>query len=145
MEMLIIAGTVGKDAELRRTQSGDPILSFSLAVDQGKDRNGNKRDTKWYDASIFGKRAESLQNYITKGSKLTLQGRPTAREYNGKVYMGIAVNDLTFMGGGQQREDTADGYQPNPTAYGTGSAYGASTGGAGDVDDAIPFLMEWRV
>ena len=139
MEMLIIAGTVGKDAELRRTQSGDPILSFSLAVDQGKDRNGNKRDTKWYDASIFGKRAESLQSYITKGSKLTLQGRPTAREYNGKVYMGIAVNDLTFMGGGQQREDTGQG-------YGGGSAYGASTFGAfADLDDEIPFAAEWRV
>jgi single-strand DNA-binding protein len=137
MEMLIIAGTVGKDAELRRTQSGDPILSFSLAVDQGKDRNGQKRDTKWYDASIFGKRAESLQSYITKGSKLTLQGRPTAREYNGKVYMGIAVNDLTFMGGGQQREDTGQ-------AYGGGSAYGASTGGAGVVDDEIPFAAEVR-
>ena len=128
MEMLIIAGTVGKDAELRRTQSGDPILSFSLAVDQGKDRNGNKRDTKWYDASIFGKRAESLQSYITKGSKLTLQGRPTAREYNGKVYMGIAVNDLTFMGGGQQREDAGQGYG------------GAQTqGGFDDIDDAVPF------
>ena len=130
MEMLIIAGTVGKDAELRRTNNGDPILSFSLAVDQGKDPNGNKRDAKWYDASIFGKRAESLQRYIVKGGKLTLQGRPTAREYNGKVYMGIAVNDLTFMGGGQQREDTG---------HGGGSAYGATTGGAGDVEDEVPF------
>lgn len=128
MEHLTIAGTVGRDAELRRTSNGDPILGFSVAVDQGKDRNGQKRDAKWYDASIFGKRAESLQNYITKGSKLVLTGRPTAREHQGKVYMGIAVNDLTFMGG-SQRQDSG------------GSAYGASTGGAVGFDDvdSIPF------
>lgn len=133
MEMLIIAGTCGKDAELRRTNNGDPILSFSLAVDQGKDKNGNKRDAKWYDASIFGKRAESLQSYIVKGSKLTLQGRPTAREYNGKVYMGIAVNDLTFMGGGQQRE-----------SYGSGGAPMSHSDNLDLGGDDIPFAPEVR-
>jgi len=108
MEMLIIAGTVGKDAELRRTNNGDAVLGFSVAVDQGKDKNGQKRETKWYDASLWGKRAESLQSYIVKGTKLTLQGRPTAREYQGKVYMGIAVNDLTFMGGSQRDSGQQD-------------------------------------
>lgn len=136
MEQLTIAGTVGKDAELRRTGNGDPILGFSVAVDQGKDRNGQKRDAKWYDASIFGKRAESLQNYITKGSKLVLVGRPTAREHNGKVYMGIAVNDLTFMGGSQRQD--GGGYQDRTGTTG-GSAYGGTTGGAGDLNDEIPF------
>jgi single-strand DNA-binding protein len=138
MEMLIIAGTVGKDAVLRRTQSNDPVLSFSVAVDQGKDKNGNKRDAKWYDASLWGKRAESLQSYIVKGTKLTLQGRPTAREHEGKVYMGIAVNDLTFMGGSQR-----DGGQQSDVAG--GSAYGASTGGYSDMDQEIPFAPEWRL
>jgi single-strand DNA-binding protein len=66
MENLIIAGTVGKDAVLRRTGNNDAVLGFSVAVDQGKDKNGKKRDTKWYDASIWGKRAESLQSYITQ-------------------------------------------------------------------------------
>lgn len=131
MENLIIAGIVGRDAQLRRTQSGDPVLGFSVAVDQGKDRNGQKRDAKWYDASLWGKRAESLEAHITKGTKLVLQGRPTAREHEGKVYMGISVNELTFLGSGQQRqEDTG------------GSAQGANRGGAGgygEVDDEIPF------
>jgi single-strand DNA-binding protein len=129
MEILIIAGVVGKDAELRRTGNGDAVLNFSVAVDQGKDKNGNKRETRWYDASLWGKRAESLQSYITKGSKLTLQGRPTAREHQGKVYMGIAVNDLTFMGGSQrdggQRDDGE--YQQDQTAH------------QNDLDDEIPF------
>lgn len=113
METLIIAGTVGRDAELRRTNNGDAVLGFSVAVDQGKDKSGQKRDAKWYDASIWGKRAESLQSYITKGTKLTLQGRPTAREHQGKVYMGIAVNEISFQGGSQQRQqdDHGGGYQ----------------------------------
>ena len=131
MELLIITGTVGKDAVLRRTGNGDSVLSFSVAVDQGKDKNGNKRETHWYDASIWGKRAESLQSYITKGTKLTLQGRPTAREHQGKVYMGIAVNDLTFMGGASQRDTSQQdrGSYQEPL----GADY------RGDLDDEIPF------
>jgi single-strand DNA-binding protein len=130
METLIIAGTVGKDAVLRRTQNDDAVLSFSVAVDQGKDKNGQKRETKWYDASLWGKRAESLQSYITKGTKLTLQGRPTAREHQGKVYMGIAVNDLTFMGGSQRdtlQQDRGSYQEPLGADY------------SGDLDDEIPF------
>jgi single-strand DNA-binding protein len=139
MEILIIAGVVGKDAELRRTQSGDAVLSFSLAVDQGKSKDGQKRDAKWYDASLWGKRAESLQSYITKGTKLTLQGRPTARVHNDKVYMGIAVNDLTFMGGSQRDSGQSD--------VAGGSAYGAGTGGFNEDigGDDIPFSPEWRI
>lgn len=132
MEMLIIAGTIGKDAELRRTNNGDAVLGFSVAVDHGKDKNGQKRETKWYDASLWGKRAESLQSYITKGTKLTLQGRPTAREHQGKVYMGIVVNELAFQGGVSQRDtsqrDQGGGYQQP-----LGADY------QGGIDDEIPF------
>ena len=133
MQVLIIAGNVGKDAELRRTNSGDAVLGFSLAVDNGKDKNGNKRDATWYDCSIWGKRAESLERHITKGTKLTLTGRPTAREHNGKAYLGISVNDLTFMGGSSGGGDR-------------GSDYGGGSGGgdyqappAQGFDDEIPF------
>lgn len=133
MQVLIIAGNVGKDAILRRTNSGDAVLGFSLAVDNGKDKNGNKRDATWYDCSIWGKRAESLERHITKGAKLTLTGRPTAREHNGKAYLGISVNDLTFMGGSSGGGDR-------------GSDYGGGSGGgdyqappAQGFDDEIPF------
>ena len=135
MQKLIIAGNVGKDAELRRTQGGDPVLGFSLAVDTGKDKNGNKRESVWYDCSVWGKRAEALASHITKGSKLTLIGRPTAREHNGKAYLGISVDDLTFQGGGQQ--GGSQGYDQSPAPQGNGPS---ST----DFDDEIPFKPEWR-
>ncbi len=127
MQNLSIAGNVGKDAELRTTQGGDSVLNFSLAVDNGKDKEGNKRDATWFDCSVWGKRATSLQSHITKGTKLALTGRPTAREYNGKAYLGISVSDLTFMGGGQERQQSNGG-------YGAGSGPGRS-----DLDDEIPF------
>jgi single-strand DNA-binding protein len=102
---MTIAGTVGKDAQLRRTQNGDPVLGFSVAVDQGKDKHGNKRDSVWVQCSIWGKRAESLEAHITKGSKLVLTGRPGVNVYEGNGSLTLSVNDLTFMGGSQKRDD----------------------------------------
>lgn len=125
MQTLIIAGNVGKDAELRHTQSGTAVLGFSLAVDNGKDQNGQKRDATWFDCSVWGKRAEALQNHITKGTKLVLKGRPTARSHNEKAYLGISVDDLTFMGGGQERQPDLGQDQRTPEGYPT--------------DDEIPF------
>ena len=105
MFTMTIAGTVGKDAQLRRTQNGDPILSFSVAVDQGRDKSGAKRESVWVQCSIWGKRAESLETHITKGSKLVLTGRPGVNVYEGKGSLTLSVNDLTFMGGSQKRDD----------------------------------------
>ena len=131
MMQLTLAGNVGKDAELRQTQGGDSVLSFSLAVDGGKDKNGNKRDSTWFDCSIFGQRADALRSYITKGIKLVATGRPTAREYQGKVYLGCVVNELTFMGGGQSQGGSAQ----RPAAQGN-----VDNGGTyNDMEDSIPF------
>lgn len=129
MQLLVIAGNVGKDAVLRTTQNGDKVLGFSLAVDNGKDKPAT-----WYDCSIWGKRAESLERHITKGLKLSLSGRPSAREHDGKAYLGISVDNLTFMGGGQQREERQnDGYGQG----GYGGGYGQQQ--SRDIDDEIPF------
>lgn len=129
---LMVAGNVGKDAVLRRTQSGEPVLGFSVAVDQGKDKNGTKRDSVWVSCSVWGKRAESLERYITKGSKLVLTGRPGVDVYEGKGSLTISVNDLTFMGGGQE----GAGYRDD--GYNQGGRPGGG-GFGGDMDDQIPF------
>ena len=94
MQNLTIAGNVGKDATLRRTQSGDAVLSWSIAVDNGKDKSGNKRDSTWFECSMWGSRAESLEAYITKGSKLVVTGYPTARTYEDKVYHMSELSDI---------------------------------------------------
>lgn len=150
MQLLVISGNVGKDATLRQSGSDD-VLSFSLAVDNGKDRNGNKRDSTWYDCSLWGDRAKKLERHITKGSKLTLQGRPTVREHNGKAYLGITIDQITFQGGGsrdngdqgsysQQSGGNDRGYQAPPS-----QGYGAGGRPSGDdLGSEIPFAAEWR-
>lgn len=121
MQVLSIVGNVGKDAVLRSTQGGDKVLGFSLAVSNGRDK-----DATWYDCSVWGKRAESLEPHIKKGSKLALSGRPTVRVHEGKAYLGLSVNELAFMGGGAARDE----HDQRPAA---------EQGGAYDVNDDIPF------
>lgn len=128
MQTLIIAGTVGKDAVLRNTTSGDAVLGFSVAVDNGKDKSGEKREPTWYDCAIWGDRAKKLESHITKGLRMTLTGRPTAREHEGKVYLGINVDNFTFQGGGE-KSDSYSG--PAGRAKAPAESY--------DLDDSIPF------
>ena len=85
MNLLIITGNVVKEPELRYTQDQKAVLGFTLANNQGF---GDKKHTEYYDCSIWGKRAESLQPHITGGQSLTVQGehRTHKREHNGKDY-----------------------------------------------------------
>ena len=129
MQRLFIAGTVGKDAVIRNTQGGDKVLSFSLAVDNGKDRDGNRREATWFDCSIWGQRAESLERHILKGTKLALSGRPTARAHEGKAYLGLSVDDLTFQGAGEHKADH----------NAIGSRNDAPARDRDDFEDSIPF------
>lgn len=128
MQTLIIAGTVGKDAVLRNTTSGDAVLGFSVAVDNGKDKSGEKREPTWYDCAIWGDRAKKLESHITKGLRMTLTGRPTAREHEGKVYLGISVDNFTFQGGGAEKSDNY-----------SGSAGKAKASESYDLNDDVPF------
>ena len=108
MQIITIAGNIGKDAEIRTTGNGDKVAGFSVAVDNGKDSNGNRRDSTWFDCSLWGKRAESLAPYIKKGGKITVSGRPTAREHNGMAYLGINVDQVTLQGGNQAGNQNVD-------------------------------------
>ena len=126
MQLLSIAGIVGKDAVLRSTQGGDDVLNFSIAVDNGKDRNGDKRNPTWFDCSVWGERAKSLAPHILKGSRLALSGRPSARAHEGKAYLGLTVDGLTFMGGKPDGERQGQQAQTAPR-----ESY--------DLNDDIPF------
>jgi len=133
MNSLTIAGTLGRDAELRRTQGGDAVVGFSVAVDNGKDKNGQKRDATWFDCSLWGKRGEALAQYLKKGTKVALQGRVSAREHNGKAYLQLSVSELTFQGGGEQR-----GYDSQAPISQAGYDPNGNTDPA-QLDDDLPF------
>lgn len=58
---------LGRDAELRYTPNNEPVTNLSLAYAHGKAGQDGKRPTQWIDATLWGKRAEALTQYLTKG------------------------------------------------------------------------------
>ena len=74
MNSLTITGNLGKDAEMRALNDGTPVLSFSVADNQGKDK-----PSIWWNCSLFGKRADSLQQYLFKGLQVTVIGTVSER------------------------------------------------------------------
>ena len=79
--------------------NGDAVASFSVADSQGKDK-----PTIWWNCSLFGKRAEALTQYLTKGQAVTVAGNVTQREFtdkdgNKRTAMDVRVNDIALQGG----------------------------------------------
>ncbi len=138
MKTITIAGNVGKDAELRRTGNGDPVLNFPVAVE---DRSGKEKVTFWFDVALWGKRGESLGQYIKKGSRIVVTGDLSRREHEGKTFLGVRASDVTLLGGNRDdgMSDTARAADRAQRPTG-----GAPAGGYSDMDSEIPFTMEWR-
>lgn len=76
---LIIVGNLGKDPEMRYTPSGQAVTSFSVATSRKyTSSNGQAvKETIWFRISVWGKQAESCNNYLRKGSKVVVEGRLT--------------------------------------------------------------------
>ena len=94
MQSLTITGGLGRDAELKTTQSGDEILSFSVGSTQGY---GDKKSTNWFRCTVWGKRGRSIAQYLTKGTKVTVQGELSIGEYDGKPQYEIRVNEVEWQ------------------------------------------------
>lgn len=108
MNNITIAGALGKDAEMRYLANGDPVASFSVADSQEREK-----PTIWWSCSLFGKRAESLSQYLVKGQAVTVSGTVSEREWTDKdgqkrKSMDIRVADVALQGG--KRENTGGGY-----------------------------------
>ena len=71
-QKLIIIGNLGSNPEMRFTPAGDPVTSFSVATSR---RYGEKDETTWFRVSVWGKQAESCNTYLSKGSKVLVEGR----------------------------------------------------------------------
>jgi len=96
MQTIIIAGKLGRDAELRNTQNGDAVCSFPVAVDQ---RNGRDKSTNWWRVSLWGKRGEALAPYLLKGASVTVSGEFSLGEYEGKPQLNVRANEIALQGG----------------------------------------------
>ena len=108
MNKLLLIGRLTKDAALRYTSTGDPVADISLAVDDGY---GENKKTIWFRCSLWGKRAVSLEQYLTKGTQVYVEGRLNHDEGNprvwgeGKASFEITVTDIKLLGGGRKQDD----------------------------------------
>lgn len=133
MKTITLAGTVGKDSVVQRTQSGDPVLNFSLAVDDGY---GENKKTMWFDVSMFGKRGQSLQPHVKKGARLTAVGDFGIREREGKTYFQCRATDIDLQWTPKpQEERAANSNQIDREEY--ASRHSAVAGGS--IEDEVPF------
>lgn len=133
MKQIAIAGRIGKDATLRRTQSGDPVLGFSVAVDDGY---GQNKRTLWFDVSLWGKRGEALEQYLTKGTAVAVSGDLSTREHDGKTYLTVRASEVTMQGGGDNKPAKQERQQGMYDRDDPRTTYG---GGSRELDDEIPF------
>lgn len=112
MNIGIFAGRVGKDAVLRHTQAGKPVLGFSVAVDVYV---SGVKETLWVDCAMWGERGQKVAEYVTKGSSVTVQGRVSLDSYEGNPKLKLDVQELTLQGGkpneGEQRGTKPGGGQ----------------------------------
>ena len=128
MNVICITGNLGKDAELKAMQDGTPVLKFSVADSQGRDK-----PAIWWNCDMYGKRADSLAPYLVKGQQVTVTGTLSEREYEGKKYQTLRVNDVALQGARPDgpRQQAPRQQAPQPQSNG---------GGFDDMaDDLIPF------
>lgn len=131
MRTISIAGTLGRDAEVRQAGDND-VCSFSVAVDDGF---GDNKKTLWFDVARWGKGAAGLARVLVKGSRVAVSGDLSMKESNGKTYLQVRANSVTILStpeGGKRREP--DGSR--------GSSQQRTSSFADELDDSIdiPFL-----
>lgn len=146
MNCITFDGRLAADPELRYTPSGEAVLSFRVASDIGF---GERKSTNWFSCQVWGKRGESLKNYVTKGQQVTVYGQLTLREWqdnagNKRLSPDVRVNELTLQG--SRNETAALGSALNsPTPYQESTAEQRSQEAPSapkqldDMDDDIPF------
>ena len=143
---VILVGNVGRDPELRYTQGGQPVASFSIATNERfKDKEGNWKDrTEWHRIVAWARLAEICGEYLRKGSQVYVEGRIQTRDWEdkeGNKRQTTEVVALTMQMLGRRGGDSAGGSftDDNQARGGDDPLSQASGGGGGGADDEIPF------
>lgn len=116
----VVLGYLGKDSELKSTQNGNSVASFSVATSETfKNKAGEKTEkTTWHNIQVWGKTAEALSQYLTKGSRVLVEGKISNRSYDKqdgtKGYISeIIANNIVLLGnssGTKSESAPADSY-----------------------------------
>lgn len=114
MRRVEIIGNLGRDAELKVTNSGTSVLNFSV----GASGSRKEDETVWHSCALFGKRAESLSQYLKKGQKVFVRGEFKLRQWSKGDRHGVDVDvtadEVELLGG--KPTDSASNSNGYPSA-----------------------------
>ncbi len=141
---VILVGNLGRDPEIRTTQSGMKVANLRVATsERWKDRNSGERQerTEWHSVAIFNEHLVSVaERFLHKGSKVYLEGQLQTRKWTdqqGQDRYSTEVVMNRFRGELQMLDSRGEG---GGGSFGGGGNDGGFSGGAGDdLDDEIPF------
>lgn len=147
LNKVMIIGRLGRDPELRYTQSGSPVATLNVATDESyMDRDGNKVErTEWHRVSVFQRQAENCANFLTKGSLVYVEGNLTTRKWqdqNGqeRFTTEIKAKSVQFL---DKRNDDQRGGDARQSRQGRQDRNNMTQprGGSeqGDYSDDVPF------
>ena len=112
----IVIGRLGQDPELRYTQGGTPVANMSLATDESyTDRDGNRqKQTEWHKVVVWGKQAQSVEQYLAKGRMALVEGRLQTNKWQdnqgqNRSTTEIRADRVVFMDGGQNQNQGQNG------------------------------------
>lgn len=112
-----IMGRLARDPELRHTQTGTPVASFTLAVDRDfKDKNTGERQTDWIDVVAWRGTGEFASRYFSKGRMAVVEGRLQIREWtdkegNKRRSAEVVAEHVYFCDSKRDGSDTPGGYR----------------------------------
>jgi single-strand DNA-binding protein len=150
---VILVGNLGKDPEIRNSQDGSKIASFTVATNESwKDRvTGERKDkTEWHRVAVFNEKlAEICERYLRKGSKVYLEGQLQTRKwtdqqnqerYTTEIVLGKFRGELAMLDG--KGSDSSSGSYGDSMAFDTtplGAGHDFSSSAGGMIDDEVPF------
>ena len=135
-------GRLGGDPEVKYMPSGDAVANISLACGNDyKNKQGEKvEQTDWIKVVAFGRLAEIIGEYLSKGSQVFIEGRQRTRKWQtqdgqDRYTTEIVANNMQMLGGGRNSGQGGEKQHDQP------SKQQAPSGGPGDFDDDIPFAQ----
>ena len=139
VNIAIVVGNLGRDPEVRFTQSGRAVANFPIATSEswtGQDGSPQER-TEWHNIVVWGKQAESCGQYLSKGRQVFVQGRIQTRKWtdqNGqdRYTTEIVAQRVQFLGGG-------GGARASQESQDQGFGESSSSFQSPPIDDDIPF------
>jgi len=144
---VILVGNLGRDAELRYTPGGAAVATLNMATTEvWNDKAGQRQEkTEWHRVVLWGKTAESLNEYLTKGKQIYVEGRLQTRQWddkdgNKRYTTEIRGDRIVLLGGGGGRSASSGGGERAGSSSGGGDLGGPSPESSVPLtDDDIPF------